>query len=333
MRRTLGFAVAAIVAVGCTSRAGKGDLVKLEDSQPKTQAAGQIQTAPPAPTIIGTQAAPEEKPEPHKAPVVSLHPAIKFVKGDTGVYKLTNDITIFTAGDKADTLNKQKSYLNAMQAVSVEDVKGKKGTITVKTTDVSAGVTGTSVAEVSADAYMKETARSIEGSTLQGNYDSTGKGTDLILLGKGIGLNPMGPQIGSQDVSVGFMGVLLPSKSVKVGDKWSGAYDISQSVQDLFQSSGGVAQNGETTIWYTLLDFDEEKNYVKLGISGHGRPLVKIPAGGGTLTIQMDVKIDGQAVVRMDSGWLQQMKVESTIVTEGLAASKEVVNSVTQRVG
>jgi hypothetical protein len=141
----------------------------------------------------------------------------------------------------------------------------------------------------------------------------------------------MGPQAGAQDVMVGFMGVLLPPKAAKVGDTWSGTYDITASAQDLFANAGAMVEDGDVPITYELLDFNPRTNYVKLGLTSKGKPLVKIPIGGGLAKIQMSVESKGQALVRYNDGWLQELRLETTIVTEGFVATKQVVKTVTRR--
>ena len=182
-----------------------------------------------------------------------------------------------------------------------------------------------------ADGLIKKMAASIEGSMLQGDYDAHGRGTNMFLLGEGVGLNPMGPQAGAQEVMVGFMGILFPAKPVKVGEKWSGTYDITESAQDLFESSGGMVDDGKIPITYELLDYNEKDNFIRIGLSSKGSPTVKIPMGGGLAKIEMDVRAKGQALVRLNDGWLQELRFETTIVTEGYVATKQVVKTVTRR--
>jgi hypothetical protein len=252
---------------------------------------------------------------------------IDFEKRRKATYVLTNESVTQTRGLENGPMLTTKSFLNARQEVSVLD----SGAVRIHTSDVKGGVYGGDVAEEAADAIMKGMAASIEGSVLQGEFDPRGRGREMVLLGDGVGLNPMGPQAGTQEVMVGFMGILFPEKPAKVGDKWKGTYDITESAQDLFASSGGMVDNGQVPMTYELLEFNAEKNFIKLRISSAGKPIVKIPMGGALARINMDVKSVGQALVRLDDGWLQELRIETTVITEGYVATKIVTKTITRR--
>jgi hypothetical protein len=254
--------------------------------------------------------------------------ALEFAKGRRETYTLANEITTHSQGLKKGEVFVNKSFLTAEQIVEAHD---DKGLVTIQTINVKGGVNGTSTEEQEANDFIARMAESIEGSILRGRFNSAGKGSELELLGEGVGLNPLGPQAGSQTVMVGFMGVLLPEKAVKPGDKWTGTYDVSQSAADLFATQGGRANNGEIPITYELLDYNEKTNFFKVKITGKGTPVIKVPMGGAMATINMDVSLQGQALVRLDDGWLQELRVETTVVTEGFVATKQVVKTLTRR--
>jgi hypothetical protein len=261
------------------------------------------------------------------APAATVALKIDFERGKRATYVLTNESVTLTRGQENGPMLTTKSFLNARQEVSVLD----SGAVRIHTSDVKGGVYGDDDAELAADAIMKGMAASIEGSVLQGVFDERGQGSEMVLLGDGVGLNPMGPQAGTQEVMLGFMGILFPQKPAKVGDKWQGTYDITESAQDLFASSGGMVDNGRVPLTYELLEFNAEKNFARIGISSAGKPIVKIPMGGGLAKINMDVKSQGQALVRLDEGWLQELRIETTVVTEGYVATKIVTKTVTRR--
>ncbi len=260
-------------------------------------------------------------------PVASFDLKINFEVGRKETYVLTNETVTKTRGQENGPMRTTTSFLNARQEVSVRP----SGDVRIHTTDVKGGVVGDSTEEIAADGIMKGIAKSIEGSVLQGVFDKRGHGRDMFLLGEGVGLNPMGPQAGAQEVMVGFMGILLPDKPAKVGDKWKGTYDISASAEDLFESSGGMVEDGAMPITYELLQVNAATNAIRLHISSAGKPTVKIPMGGGLAKILMDVKVNGEALVRLNDGWLQELRIETTVVTEGFVATSIVTKTVTRR--
>jgi hypothetical protein len=89
--------------------------------------------------------------------------------------------------------------------------------------------------------------------------------------------------------------------------------------------------NGEVPITYELIEFDPQYNRITVGITSRGKPTVKIPIGGGIAKIEMTVESKGQALVRLNDGWLQELRLETTIVTAGFVATKQVVKTVTRR--
>lgn len=312
------------LAGGCSGGAGSGEMVELVsgDTQlPETSS----QVAEYLPDAELEDGEPEEASNPEPQPPIAL--TLKFTAGQSAVYILTNEITT-TFRNEDGTLEATDSFLNATQSVTVESTGSNFGLVTIETTGVSAGVPG----EDMPTAYMQKMAENIEGSRLRGRFDGQGRGTELFLLGGGVGLNPMGPQAGSQDVMVGFMGVLLPGKVVAPGDTWTGVYDISQSAADLFEGSGSFVESGTVPITYSLIDYDEERNLAAIRIHSEGRPLIKIPLGGAVINLEMRVVTDGRALVRLDDGWLEELKIESIITIEGYIAARNVVRSTTRRV-
>jgi hypothetical protein len=252
---------------------------------------------------------------------------LKLDVGRKETYVITNEIVTQTRGWNNGPMVTTESFLNAKQDVTVRPDK----LVRTRTYQAEAGARGDSSEQKAADGVIRQMASAAEGSVLEGEYDARGRGLNLYLLGDGVGLNPMGPQAGAQEVMVGFMGIVFPEKPVKVGDKWQAVYDITASAQDLFQSSGGMVENGEIPIAYELLEYNKETNFIKLGLSSKGSPVVKIPIGSGLAKIEMTVEAKGQALVHFDTGWLQELRFETSVVTEGFVATKQVVKTVTRR--
>ena len=326
VNRSFSFLCVAIVLVGCSGGAGSGKLVSVPS--PKDTGQPIDSTGAASNTDVKVDPIVEAAKPP---PVEPIDIRLAFTDGRRETYVLTNSISTFTQGDKPNELFEQKSFLNAEQVVGVQKATETNALVTVHTQNVKAGVQGTSIEANEADNFIKKTAENIEGSTLQGSFDRTGRGSDLYLLGNGVGLNPMGFQAGSQSLMVGFMGVVFPSKAVKPGDSWKGTLDMSQSGEDLFEQAGGRVSNGEVPLTYTLIDYNPKTNFVKIGISGKGTPIIKVPMQGAVVEIKMLVETKGQALVRYNDGWLQELRLESTIVTEGFVATRQVVRTVTQR--
>ena len=316
-------ALALVLASGCSTGAGSGDMVKIasgETSQADEGSNGGVDGSEGAVDETGLNA---EDTGPQ--PPIGL--TLSFAPGQTAVYSLNNEITTITQNQDG-TFNTTGSFLNATQSVSVDSLGSDAATVTIKTTGVSAGVPG----ELKPTEYLEKTAASIEGSRLRGKFDAQGRGTDLYLLGEGVGLNPMGPQAGSQEVMVGFMGVLLPGKVVAPGETWSGTYDISESATDVFQDMGAFVESGAMPITYSLIDYDVARNLAAIRIHAEGTPVLKIPMSGAIVEVEMKVVTDGRALVRLDDGWLEELKIESIITIEGYVAATNIVRSTTRRV-
>ena len=317
-------AFALVLASGCSTGAGSGDMVKITSGETLPAdggSNGSVDVSEVAVDETGSDAAADPGPQ----PPIGL--TLTFASGQTAVYSLKNEITTITPNPDG-TYKTTGSFLNATQSVTVDSVGRNSATVTIETTDVSAGVPG----EQRPTEYLEKTAASIEGSRLRGKFDGQGRGTELYLLGDGVGLNPMGPQAGSQEVMVGFMGVLLPGKVVAPGDTWSGEYDITASVVDVFEGLGAFVESGTMPITYSLIDYDEERNLAAIRVHAEGTPVIKIPLGGAIVELAMKVVTDGRALVRLDDGWLEELKIESIITIEGYFASKSVVRSTTRRV-
>ena len=308
---------------GCSGGAGSGEMVELARDD-RQQLEGNPLDAEDQPGAGPADSGPEEAADPEPQPPIGL--ALKLTAGQSAVYTLTNEITTTTTNEDG-TVEATDSFLNATQSVTVESTDRETGVVTIETTDVSAGVPG----EEEPDEFMRKTAANIEGSRLRGQFDGQGRGTELILLGDGVGLNPMGPQAGSQDVMVGFMGVLLPGKVVAPGETWIGVYDISESAADLFEGSGAFVESGTVPITYSLIDYDEERNLAAIAVRSEGRPVIKIPLGGAVMTVEMKVVTEGRALVRLDDGWLEELTIESIITTEGLVVTRTVARTTTRR--
>jgi hypothetical protein len=308
-----------VVAWGCSGGPGSGKLVPIkaadavatDTDEPAAREPDAVANVPPA----------EKEP---------LAMSVKFPTGKSETYILTNDILTLTQTMDGQT-NSEKSFLNAVQDVNVIVTPNNGPNVSIHTHDVRAGVPGDEPIQRIANDYIQKTAASIEGSVLHGKFDDKGRGTDLFFIGEGVGLNPLGPQASSQKLMVGFMGILLPDKAVKPGDTWTGTYDFTQSGMDLFENQGGRVENGKIPITYTLLDYDKENNSIRIGLKSAGKPVVKVPIEGAMATINMDVKADGQALVRLDDGWLQELRLETNVTTEGLVASKQTIKTVTRR--
>ena len=268
---------------------------------------------------------PEDPADAGPQPPIGL--TLKLTTGQSAVYVLTNEMTT-TVRFENGAVEATDSFLNATQSVTVESTDRETGVVTIETTNVSAGVPG----EEKPDKFMRKTVADIEGSRLSGRFDVQGRGTELFLLGDGVGLNPMGPQAGSQDVMVGFMGVLLPGKIVAPGETWSGVYDISESVANLFEGTRAYAESGTMPITYSLLAYDEERNLAAIGVHSEGRLVIKIPLDGAVINVEMKVVTEGRALVRLDDGWLEELKIESTTTTEGYVASRTVARTTIRRV-
>lgn len=314
-----------LVIVGCSGGAGSGKLVKLPGKGEDPGVGSDTRTTGPTDGTLPDTNVSETTPKGPTAIQVS------YKEGRRETYSLVNDITVYTQGEGAGEVLKHKSFLNADQIVHVHKREGDGGLVTIQTLNVRSGVEGKAFDQKQADAFIKKTAEGIEGSTLQGVFDKTGRGSQLELLGEGVGLNPMGPQAGSQTLMTGFMGMVFPNKQVKIGERWTATYDISQSGADLFEESGARVVDGEVPLTYELVDYDQAKNFVQIKITGKGKPTIKIPMSGAMVEIKMDVNVAGQALVRYDDGWLQELRLESTIVTEGFVATKQVVKTVTRR--
>jgi hypothetical protein len=305
---------------GCT---GGGKLVD-KPVAPSVQPEGAVEegTLPDPPKI-------EESTAPIVDPEAPLELRLVLTGGRKETYVLINDTVTQTRGQTGGPMRTTTSFLNAKQEVTVRN----DGTVRIHTTDVKGGVQAKDQREVEADGVMKQFAADIEGSVLQGVFDKRGRGAEMFLLGDGVGLNPMGPQSGAQEVMVGFMGVLLPEKPAKRGDKWTSAYDITESAIDLFAGMGAMVDNGKVAITYELIEFNHKNNSVRIKVSSAGKPVVKIPIEGGALTkIQMNVTSVGEALVRLDDGWLQELRLETTVVTEGFVATKVTTRTVTRKV-
>ncbi|MCH7945915.1 MAG: hypothetical protein IIC73_07890 [Armatimonadetes bacterium] len=316
-------ALAMCLSGGCSGGAGCGEMVELTSGDTQLLE-GRPQVAEDLPDAEPEDSEPEEPADSGPQPPIGL--ALKFTAGQSAVYTLTNEITT-TIRYEDGTVEATDSFLNATQSVTVESTDRETGVVTIETTNVSAGVPG----KEEPDEFMRKIAASIEGSRLRGLFDGQGRGTELYLLGDGVGLNPMGPQAGSQDVMVGFMGMLLPGKVVAPGETWSGVYDISESAVDVFKGLGAYVESGTMLITYSLIDYDEERNLAAIAVRSEGRPVIKIPVNGAVINLEMKVVTDGRALVRLDDGWLEELKIESITTIEGYVASRTVVRSTTRR--
>ncbi len=324
VRRTaFAFLLVAFVA-GCSGGAGSGKLTQLPGKDSAAPGVVPDSTEPGSEIDPVVEAA---KPPPKEPTTIQ----VDYKEGRRETYQLVNDITVFTQGAKEGEVVAHKSFLNAEQVVQVHKKQGDGAVVTIQTVNVKSGVEGSTFDQKQANDFITKTAQGIEGSTLQGVFDKTGKGSDLQLFGEGVGLNPMGPQAGSQTLMTGLMGMVFPSGQVKVGDKWTANYDMTQSGADLFEKAGARVVNGEVPLTYELVDYNPKTNFVQLRITGKGKPIVKIPMEGAMAEIRMDVDIKGQALVRFDDGWLQELRLESTVITEGFVATKQVVRTVTRR--
>jgi hypothetical protein len=309
-----------LLAIGCS---GGGKLVDKPAGQ-TTQPEGTVQQgSPPEATNVG------ESTETSADPEAPLDLKLRLEVGRKETYVLTNVTVTQTRGHQNGPMLSTESFLNAKQEVTVRN----DGTVRIHTTDVKGGVNADDVQEEKADLVVKQFAQSVEGSMLQGAFDQRGRGTEMLLLGDGVGLNPMGPQSGAQEVMVGFMGVLLPAGPAKVRDKWASTYDITESALDLFASQGAMVENGKVPITYELLEFNHKTNAVRIRVTSAGKPLVKLPMEDGSLAkISMDVMSTGEALVRLNDGWLQELRLETVVVTEGYVATKITTRTVTRKV-
>ena len=308
-----------LVALGCSRGAGSGKLVPIKPADATDQVPGTPDVAPTEPEVT----VPPESKEP-------LAMAVSFPLGKSETYILTNDILTLSQAPDGETYA-EKSFLNAVQEVKVIVTPDNGPNVSIHTHDVRAGVPGDQPIQKIANDYILKTAASIEGSVLHGKFDDKGRGTDLFFIGEGVGLNPLGPQASSQKLMVGFMGILLPDKAAKPGDTWTGTYDFTQSGMDLFENQGGRVEDGKIPITYTLLDYDKKNNSIRIGLKSAGKPVVKVPMQGAMATIKMDVRAAGQALVRISDGWLQELRLETNVTTEGLVASKQTIKTVTRR--
>ena len=310
-----------IVLAGCSGGAGSGKLVPVKgpSGATNTDAPGAILAAPTNKT---------------NTPKEPIEMKLAFASGRREVYALMNEILLET------TVGKQvfhdSSYINAEQSVNVIKPKPDGATVSIVTSNVSAGVRGAGQVQAIANDWLKKVSSDIEGSVMQGDYDARGRGTGLQLFGDGVGLNPMGPQVGSQNVMVGFMGILFPKGPTRVGDTWQGTFDFTKSGEDLFAQQGGRVENGEVPITYKLLDYDKARGTMTLGLECKGKPLVKVPMEGAVSKINLDVESHGQALVRMSDGWLQELRLETTVMTDGgglLYPMKHTIRTVTRLKG
>lgn len=315
-----------MVVAGCGEKAGQGNLVAIESDKPPVANIDGTVIAPPTPEIVDPVVTPSTD---TKTAVIDF--GVKYQRGKVIDYALVNTIEVLMSGqNKGETISRE-TFLNASQRVEVGETKGGGAKVSITTSKVTSGFLKKTPEVEEADAFLKQTALSIEGSLLRGDFDSKGKGSNLELIGNGVGLNPMGPQVGSQEVMVGFMGVLLPGKPIKIGDKWSAKFDFSQSASDLFGAAGAKTEKSEIIITYKLLDYDISKNFARVSIQSKGAPVIKVPTDGAMVLVNIKVDSIGEALIRLDDGWLQEMRLETTVVTEGFVASKQIVKTITKR--
>lgn len=255
--------------------------------------------------------------------------ALRYEEGAEHRYELTNDIVTYVSIPEIDQIATVTSGLGATQTARVRRLDGSGAEILISTFDVVSNVEGDEeIAEI-----LRIATASIEGSRLVGNYDEFGRGTD-VYLEQGIGLSPIGAQAGGQDMTVGLMGLLLSPEPVPLGKSWSGAFDFTASVESFLSSVDGTVVNGEFPIVFTLESVNEEENYVVIGIRSEGRPTIIMPlAGGAEVTSEMHVLMEGRALIDLDTGWLSEMKVTTTVDYSGfLPGVKQTVLSITRRI-
>ncbi len=322
----LNWIVLVLLAMGCAEERGGGKTVPTakSPSQPSATLSDTENLTPPPPIM-------SEVPVPATASSEPIAIKVKYREGSKFDYSLTNGIEISLPGSKEGEVVRQDTFLNAMQNIAVGATKGGLTNVTIKTNKVAAGFAKPTPENEEAGEFLKKTAAGIEGSVLTGQFDASGRGTKLELEGEGVGLNPLGPQVGSQDVMVGLMGILLPERLVNVGDEWSAKFDFQQSASDLFGQAGAKTENSEVTLVYKLLDYNKEKNLARFSVVGKGKPTIKLPTEGSVLEVQVSVDSKGQATVRLDDGWLQELRLETTVVMEGFISNKQIVKTVTKR--
>lgn len=243
-------------------------------------------------------------------------------------YRLTNDITSVAQSQyDADVTLETTSFLYADQSVYVDDIKN----FYIVTTGVEGGVEGDGMGASIADIYMQATVQEIEGSILVAGYDEKGSGKNIMLI-EGSGLNPLGAQTGSQGSVMGFMGVLLPGGEVKPGDSWDGVYDISQIAAEVFKGKGARTTTDTIPLTYVLRGYDKTRGLAQIGIFGSGSSVVDLTVDSVSTLIALEVKIEGEALVRLSDGWLHELRVQTEFVTEGFVATQQTVKTVIKAV-
>lgn len=244
-------------------------------------------------------------------------------------YELTNDIVTIVEIPEIKQTVVVGSDLAATQTARVRTRDGGGAEILIRTFDVVSNVEGDEeIAEI-----LRIATASIEGSRMVGSYDEFGRGTN-VYLEQGIGLSPIGAQAGDQDMTVGLMGLLLPPGPVPLGESWSGQFDFTASVESFLSSVGGKVEDGEFPIVFTLERVNEERNYAVIGIRSEGRPTIIMPLVSSIETTSpMHVLMEGRALIDLDTGWLREMKVTTTVDYSGfLPGVKQAVLSVTRRI-
>lgn len=277
----------------------------------------------------------EDKPEDveedeEDEPVVLLDPIdlrLVIKAGQEQKYRLTNEIsTTVQSPTNSEDKETYSSHLNARQSVEV----GEDESVFIQTTDVDGAVIGEGMMTAMANVYMQSTVKAIEGSMMVAAYDETGSGKNVMMIGEGMGLNPLGAQADPRDATVGFMGVILPGGTVKPGDSWAGEYDAAVMAGEVFKDMGAQTSNGTIPLTYFLRGYDLERGLAQISITGSGIPIIDLPIENSIVKIEMQIYIEGEALVRLSDGWLYELRIETDVITEGLYATKQKVRTLIQ---
>lgn len=311
--------VVLVIACGCSSGAGKAPLTGISGppSNEPARDAGPPWELDRIPEGVG---------EPGEQ-LYSL--AIQYEEGAEYRYELTNDMVNRLPDPIFGQMVTVKSDLTATQTARIEQLDGSGAVILINTFNVESNVEGDEEVAI----LIQDATAGIEGSLMRGNYDEFGRGTD-VFLERGIGLSPIGAQAGDEDLIVGLMGLLLPPTPVTLADEWLGSFDFTAQVGSFFVKVGGTVENGEFPIVYALEQVNEEENYAVIGIRSEGRPTIILAlVGDETVSSEMHVLMEGRALIDLDTGWLREMKVTTTVDYSGfMPGVKQVVQSTTRRV-